>query len=391
MYYDYDVLVVGARVAGSATAMLLARQGHRVLLVDRVTMPADTVSTHAILRTGVLQLRRWGILDSVVAGAPPIRDVVLGFGHERVSFEMRGDYGIDALYAPRRYVLDTELVRAAVEAGVEFAGATRMIGLRRDSRGRVCGATVSGGLGSTNVSARFVVGADGQNSRVAREVRAHPYLAHRPQNAVHYGYYDGIETSGFRFQFTPGVNAGLIPTNDGATCVFVGRPARRISAFRSDPDAEFRHLLSAAATDLAELVGAGKRMSPYRGTSGLPGFLRKPWGAGWALVGDSGYLKDPISAHGISDALRDAELCARALDRALHTPDSEDEALTHYHTQRDAFSMRIYEESKALSSYRWDSAEASERMKTISGAVRRECDAIVNLPQWENTPMTATG
>ncbi|MGA7228441.1 MAG: NAD(P)/FAD-dependent oxidoreductase [Acidimicrobiia bacterium] len=382
MRHDYDAVVVGARVAGAPTAMLLARRGHHVLLIDRVKMPSDTMSTHAILRTGVLQLTRWEIIGRVVAGAPPIRNVTLGFGEERIQFGLKDDYGIEALYAPRRYNLDSALVDAAVDEGVEFEAGTRLVDLHRDEVGRVDGVIVAGPSGPVSISTRHVIGADGMNSRVANLVGAIPYASHPPLNAVNYAYFDEVESDGFWFQFTPGVNAGLVPTNDGATCVFVGRPTDLHGAFRSDPEGEFRKLLRFAGQDLADRVDGGTRLTGFRGTAGLPGSIRQPWGPGWALVGDSGYVKDPISAHGISDSLRDAELCARAVDTALRNPGEESVAMTLYQNTRRSLSLEIFEQSKALAEYRWSAEEASARMREISSAVRRECHALTGLPEW---------
>ncbi|HEX9642743.1 MAG TPA: NAD(P)/FAD-dependent oxidoreductase [Acidimicrobiia bacterium] len=380
---DYDVIVVGARVAGSATAMLLARQGHSVLLVDRVAMPSDTVSTHALLRTGVLQLRRWGLLERIVElGTPAVRDIVLGFGNERIPVRFRAEHGIDALYAPRRHLLDGELNRAAVESGAELRDGTRVVDVVRDPSGRVGGVVVANGSTTTEITARIVVGADGVHSRIAELVGAEAMKSDPPANAIHYAYYSKVGYDGFWFQFTPGVNAGLIATNDDAVLAFAGRPAAGMAAFREDPDGEFLRLLRHGAADLSGLVEAGERVSPFRGTPGLPGFIRKPWGPGWALVGDAGYTKDPISAHGISDALRDAELCARAVGRGLSHPGEEAAAMAGYQALRDELSGTMFRESQALAAYRWDAAEASRRMRAISESVRRECDAIAALPPW---------
>ncbi len=386
MTCDYDVIVVGARVAGASTAMLLARQGHRVLLVDRGALPSDTVSTHAVLRSGVLQLSRWGLIDRVVsAGTPPVKAITLGFGGERIGFQVRAEYGVDTLYAPRRHLLDGIILEAAVGAGAEFRSSTRMVDLIRDRRESVHGILVDQGGGDVEpVTARMVVGADGVWSRTAELVDAGAYRSHQPTNAVHYAYYRGVAVDGFWFQFTPGVNAGVIPTNEGLSCVFVARHRDQAGAFRADPQAEFDRLVARAGPDLAEVVGAGTRETPFRGTPGLPGFIRRPWGRGWALVGDAGYTKDPISAHGISDALRDAELCARAVDRALIEPRSAPAALRHYQQQRDALSMRMFAESEALAGFKWDAAEASARMRAISDAVRAECAALDSLPEWDS-------
>lgn len=385
MSRDMDVVVVGARVAGASAAMLLARQGHRVLVLDRASLPSDTVSTHAILRSGVLQLRRWGLLDRVVeAGTPPVRNVTLGFGDERIAFEIRPENGVDFLLAPRRLLLDQIILDAAVDAGASFRGGTRVVDLIQDRRGCVHGVLVEGDDGSVEpVTARMVVGADGVWSRTAGLVDAVTQRSHRPTNAVHYAYYRDVAVDGFWFQFTPGVNAGIIPTNDGLACVFVGRDRTVLSRFKDDPETEFERLLASGGSDLVAAVRAGRRMTPFRGTPGLPGFLRRPWGRGWALVGDAGYTKDPISAHGISDALRDAELCARAVDTALTDPRESETALRAYEEQRNALSNRMFTESAALASYRWDASEASTRMRGISESVREECSFLESLPAWE--------
>jgi flavin-dependent dehydrogenase len=379
---DYDAIVVGARAAGASTAMLLARLGHRVLVVDRAPMPSDVVSTHAILRTGVLQLSRWGILDDVVvAGTPAVRDVTLGFGDERIEFGVRAEYGVDTLYAPRRYILDNILVEAALKAGVEFADRTRMVELIRQADGRVAGIVTKQGDREQAHTARMIIGADGVWSRTAKLVGAEDHLSHPATNGINYAYYREVDVAGFWFQFTPGVNAGIIPTNDTLCCVFVGRSTDRMADFSADSEAEFNTLLRHAGVDLWSKVSAGSRVSQFRGMT-LPGFVRQPWGAGWALVGDAGYTKDPISAHGISDALRDAELCARAVDRALSHPDDASEAMGDYQRTRDQLSLGMFRDSEALAQYQWDADEASARMRAMSEAVRAECAMLDSLGSW---------
>jgi flavin-dependent dehydrogenase len=383
MRSDYDVIVVGARVAGASTAMLLAKRGHRVLMVERARMPSDVVSTHAILRSGVLQLTRWGLLDRVVAaGTPPVRDITLGFGEDRIPFQIRAEHGVDTFYAPRRHILDGILVDAAREAGSDFMGETRMVELLRDDRGRVGGIVAKGGGDQVELTSGVVIGADGVWSRTAEIVGATSHESHPPTNAVTYAYYRDVDARGFWFQFTPGVNAGVIPTNDGLSCVFVGRRNDRLAEFRNDAESEFNRLLRQAGPDLAERVAAGSRVTQFRGTPGLPGFVRQPWGPGWALVGDAGYTKDPISAHGISDALRDAELCARAVDRAIGRPDEMVQAMNEYHRLRDELSLPMFRESQVLARYQWSAEEASTRMRAISDLVRAESAALEGLGEW---------
>jgi flavin-dependent dehydrogenase len=378
---DYDVIVVGARVAGAATAMLLARRGHRVLMVERASMPSDVVSTHAILRTGILQLSRWGVLDQVVdAGTPPIREITLGFGEERIPIRVRSEFGVDTLYAPRRHLLDSILVDAAQDAGADFAGRTRMVDLLRGDDGEVQGVVLKRRDQEMACTARMVVGADGVWSRTAELAGAGTYQSHPATNAVSYAYFRDIDVSGFWFQFTSGVNAGIIPTNDGLACVFAGRRNDRVSDFRADADTEFHHLLEQAGPDLASVVAAGTREGSYRGAA-LPGFIRQAWGPGWALVGDAGYTKDPISAHGISDAMRDAELCARAVDDALVRPDHAVESMIEYESMRDRLSAPMFRQSQALATFQWDAAEASDRMRVISDSVRAECSVLASLEE----------
>jgi flavin-dependent dehydrogenase len=379
---DYDVVIVGARVAGASTAMLLARRGYRVLVIDRAPMPSDVVSTHAILRTGILQLSRWGVLgDVVAAGTPAVRDVTLGFGEERIEFDVRAEHGVDTFYAPRRHILDNILLESAMKAGADFAERTRMVELVRSSNGNVTGIVAKQGDREQVYTARIVIGADGVFSRMAKLVEATDYLSHAPTNAINYAYYRDLEATGFWFQFTPGVNAGIIPTNENLCCVFVARASERMADFSVDSEAEFNRLLSKAGADLWGVVAAGSRVSQFRGTS-LPGFLRQPWGPGWALVGDAGYTKDPISAHGISDGLRDAELCARAVDRALSYPGETSAAMSEYHRTRDHLSIGMFRDSEALARYEWDAEEASARMRAMSEAVRAECAILESLGAW---------
>jgi len=376
---DYDVVVVGARVAGAATAMLLARRGHRVLMVDRAPAGADTTSTHAVLRTGILQLKRWGLLDRVIeSGAPAIPRVTLGFGSELVPIALSDDFGVDSLYAPRRSVLDPILTGAAVEAGVEYLDRCRAKSLVTDSDGTVRGVVLDAGDGEISVPARMVIGADGAWSKMAKWVNASTYSQYPAANTVYYAYYSGIETHGVYFQFTPGVTAGLIPTNDDLVCVYGGWPKDTTTAFRDEPDVAFTSLVGSAHPLLQDAMAGGTRVSPFRGIQGLAGFLRKPGGPGWALVGDAAYTKDPVSAHGISDALRDAELCACAVDVSLTDPSEAGAAFDRYQQVRDELSSGMLAWSSELAAYRWEEARASQLMRNLSGAVKAECEALVN-------------
>lgn len=364
--------------------MLLARCGYEVLMVDRAPRGADTVSTHTLLRSGVLQMTRWGLLGALAeSDTPPIRKVTLGFGSDLVPIDLSEDFGVDALYAPRRTFLDGLMQRSAEQAGVEYCDRTRAIELLHDGTGRVEGARLEVGSYSGAVRARYVVGADGAFSRVAKLVDARSYRYDEPKNAIRYAYYQGLDIDGVHFQFTPGVTAGLIPTNQNLVCVYLGLPAPEMRRIRSEAD--FLARVEGSHPAIRDHVQATSRVSPFRGTPGLPGFLRQPWGPGWALVGDAGYTKDPVSAHGMSNALRDAELCARALDVAMTSPQAGAEALTGYRETRDRVSRRMLDSTWRLAGYEWDARQASELMREVSASVKAECEMIDGLEPWVGT------
>ena len=345
---DADVIVVGARCAGAATAMLLAAAGHDVLLVDRATFPSDTLSTHAIARSGVVQLKRWGLLPAVLAtGAPPIRDVEFHVGESTISRTIKEQVGVDLLVAPRRSVLDALLVEEAQRAGARLMTGVRVDFVRRDATGRVNGVLGSSDDGRVNFRSRFVVGADGLRSRVARLVGA-PYTEVRRagSGAAHYAYFAG-DWPAMEYYLGDRSFAGIFPTNNGEACVWVCSPsedAEQIRRAHGSVDDALMAMLRLAAPELARRVTTTARQtSRSRGIIGQPNYLRHPIGPGWALVGDSGYHRDAITGHGISDAFRDAELVAMALDRVLRGCAGEASALAAYHAERDAQLREIFE------------------------------------------------
>ena len=313
----YDAIVVGARCAGAPTAMLLARQGQRVLLVDRASFPSDSLSTHYIHQPGVACLDRWGLLPRVAASnCPPIRDYTLDVG----PFALHGSPppvgDVDHAYSPRRRVLDDILVGAAAEAGVEVRQRFAVDELVTDG-GRVVGIRGRSGGGTTVTErATIVIGADGLNSLVARSVEAPIYDARPTLTCAYYTYWDGVEMDGVELYPRPGRMIVASPTNDGQVVTIVFWPSGDFQRVRADIERSFRDALE-LAPGLAERVRGGTRSDRFRGTGRLPNHFRKPHGAGWALVGDAGYHKDPILALGITDAFRDAELLAAALDAGL--------------------------------------------------------------------------
>lgn len=368
-----DVVVVGARAAGAATAMLLARAGLSVVVLDRDRPGADTLSTHALMRGGVVQLARWGLLDRVMAaGTPPIRETAFHYTSGEVAVPIKAAAGVDALYAPRRTVLDPILVDAAAEAGATVRYGASVVGMRSD-RGRVVGAEVRDRLGGVEfVAARVVVGADGRRSTVARLVGAPVTHGAAHTSSFTYGYFRGLATRGYEWAYRPGATAGFIPTNDGLTCVFAGA---RPSLVGRGGASVLRSVVSQASAGMGERLRESVLASPVRTFTGQPGHLRRPWGPGWALVGDAGSWKDPISAHGLTDALRDAELLARAAVRALGEPGGEG-AYCEYEATRDRLTVPILRDSDEIAAMEWDDDRIVELLRSLNVAMNEELATI---------------
>jgi flavin-dependent dehydrogenase len=339
---EFDAIVVGARCAGAPTAMLLARKGYKVLVVDKATFPSDTISTHLVHPPGVAALKRWGLLDRLLAtGCPGIDTYVFDFGTVTVS----GAPGTDEAplaYAPRRTVLDKLLVDAAAEAGAGLREGFTVDDLVIED-GRVVGIQGHGnGEPARRLRARVVVGADGHHSLVARLAGAEQYNQIPPLQVSYYTYVSGLPLDGrYEVHLRPGRGFGAWPTNDDLTLVIGGWPRSKLAENRKDIEGNVLATL-AIVPEFAARFRAATRETRYVGQS-LANFMRKPFGAGWALVGDAGYTKDFITALGISDAFRDAELCATALDAALSGAKPFDVAMAEYQSERDRRSLPFYE------------------------------------------------
>jgi 2-polyprenyl-6-methoxyphenol hydroxylase-like FAD-dependent oxidoreductase len=346
--------------------MLLARKGYRVLAVDRATFPSDTVSTHVIHPPGVGALRRWGLLDRVVAtGCPAIHTYAFDFG----PFTLTGSPGADrseVAYAPRRTVLDKILVDAASAAGVEVREAFTVEDLLRDGD-RVAGIRGHGRGGATVTErAPVVVGADGLHSLVARAVAAERYREKAPLLVAYYAYWSGLPMEGrFEVYTRPYRAFGAWPTNDGLTLVIAGWPYAEFEANKADIEGNFQAVID-LAPDFAERLRRARREERFAGMA-VPGYFRKPFGPGWALVGDAGYNRDFITAQGIQDAFRDAELCVRALDEACSGRRSFEEAMADYQAARDAHVLPMYELTAELASLEPPPAELQQLLQAAHG------------------------
>ena len=362
----FDAIVVGARCAGSPTAMLLARKGYKVLLVDKATFPSDTISTHLIHPAGMATLRGWGLHDQITgAGSPPIDTYEFDVG----PFTLSGSPGSaeePVSYAPRRTVLDKLLVDIASDAGVEVREAFTVDEILFED-GRVSG--IRGhdrGGESVTEQARVVIGADGRHSMVARSVNAEQYNEKPQLQASYYSYWSGLPMKGRFEAYTGGPRAfAAWPTNDDLTLLVGGWPYAEFEANKHDVEGNFSAMID-LVPEFAARVRAGKREERFYGAS-VPNFFRKPFGPGWALVGDAGYNKDFITAQGITDAFRDAELCANGLQEHLSGARPFDDAMGEYQTTRDQHVLPMYEFTCQFAALQPPSAEEQQLMGAIHG------------------------
>jgi 2-polyprenyl-6-methoxyphenol hydroxylase-like FAD-dependent oxidoreductase len=365
MAKTYDAIVVGARVAGSPTAMLLARKGYDLLLVDRASFPSDTISTHLIHPPGITALQRWGLLDKIVAsGCPGIDTYAFDFG----PFTLSGAPDPDGTvaYGPRRTVLDKVLLDAAAEAGAEVREGFSVESMVYE-HDQVVG--VRGhGKGATTVTerARVVIGADGRHSLVAQAVNPSQYHEMPPLLAAYYAYWSGLPMQGrFETYIRPNRGMAAFPTNDDLTVVIAGWPYAEFEANKKDIEGNLFKTYDLAPA-FAERLRAAVRETRFVGTA-VPNFFRKPYGPGWALVGDAGYNKDFITAQGIHDAFRDAELCVTALDEAFGGTRSYDAAMADYQSRRDAQVLPMYEFTTELATLEPPPPDLQQLLAAIAG------------------------
>jgi 2-polyprenyl-6-methoxyphenol hydroxylase-like FAD-dependent oxidoreductase len=340
----YDLIVVGARCAGSPTAMLLARRGYRVLLVDKATFPSDTISTHILWPQGAEVLDRWGLLAPLAAtGVPPIgHDITFDVG----PFALRGtipnaNQGRGG-FCPRRTVLDQLLVNAAAISGVEVREGFRVESLIFD------GDAVAGIRGrdrngrTVEERSRLVVGADGVHSFVAQSVDAPEYDRRPIAECAYYSYFSGVDLDDIELYVRNHCAFGGVPTHNGLTTVMINWPAREFPAIRQDIETHVWRAIE-QAPEFADRVKGGTREEKWYGTAGVPNYFRRPYGNGWALVGDAGYCRDFITAQGISDAFIDAEAVAGAIDGGFAGRHDLSHALADVEAARNKRVRAMYE------------------------------------------------
>ena len=341
----YDAIVVGARCAGAPTALLLARKGYKVLLLDRGTFPSDMpFSNHYVHQTGSARLKRWGLLDALAASnCPPIRTNYFDYG----DFSLTGspvpaEGGVAEAYAPRRIKLDPILAEGAVQAGAELRDGFSVQELVWDN-GRVSGIRGHQKNGAmVTEHARIVIGADGMFSLVAKAVQAPEYKSGPALEGSWYAYFSGVPMMGWHLWLRPDRVIFAYNTNDNLSLIGVAFAAKNLPEVRANVEKHHSSVLAEHAPELWERIGRGRRESRYVGGA-IPSHVRKPYGPGWALVGDAGYQKDPCTASGITDAFGSAEWLAEAIDAGFSGRQPLDDALAAYESTRNQAELPYFD------------------------------------------------
>jgi 2-polyprenyl-6-methoxyphenol hydroxylase-like FAD-dependent oxidoreductase len=321
-------------------------------------------------------LRRWGLLDRLVAtGCPPIDTYTFDFGPFTIAGAPAAE-DTPVAYCARRTILDKYLVDAAAEAGAEVREGFTVEELVTEN-GRVVGIKGRSKEGQTITErAVVVVGADGRNSVVAERIRPQKYNDRPPLLAPYYSYWSGLPMEGrFETYIRPNRGFAAAPTNDGLTVVIVGWPYAEFGTNKKDIEGNYFKVLE-LAPEFAQRLRNAKRESRLFGAP-TPNFFRKPYGPGWALVGDAGYIKDPITAQGINDAFRDAERCAIALDETFTEARTFDEAMGDYQRARDETVLAMYEFTCQLATLQPPPPE----MQQLFGAMRGNQKAMDGFAQ----------
>jgi len=224
---------------------------------------------------------------------------------------------------------------------------------------------------SRRIDADLVIGADGRHSTIAQRVGAPTLVEGRHSAGVLYSYWEGLPAAGYYWRFQKGASIGTIPTNGGATCVFASVPSERFrTEVPGDPVSAYRRLIREVSAGFDAGLGDAHRIEPVRGFGGQVGFIRRSTGPGWALVGDAAYFKDPLTAHGITDALRDAELLARAVMRGTSDASAEYEATRH------DLSLRLFTITDEIASFAWTDSEVQALHRAFSSEMSREVRAL---------------
>lgn len=348
---DVDVAIVGARVGGAVLAAVLGDLGHRVVVVDAVTFPSDTISTHFFRGAGLgAVLDRLGVLDAVLdLGCPPLTSQYNYAGADPTPVagppQDPGElgYGLSC----RRLPLDAILVeRARRRPTVDIRESTVFRDVVRDGD-RVAGIIVDRGGERQAIRARIVVGADGRGSRVARSVEAGELRREPATRALYFRYVRGFGGPGGRwdgpeFSVIDDEMAYVFPSDDGVACVAVSVNLEGFERLRHDLESVFDERI-AAHPGIAERYANSTRLGRVLGTGPKDSIVRKASGPGWALVGDASLHQDPWSGLGMDNAGIHATFLADAIHGWLSGAVAEEAAFAEFERRRDEHAMPGFE------------------------------------------------
>ncbi|PVB33046.1 NAD(P)/FAD-dependent oxidoreductase [Mycobacteroides abscessus] len=332
----FDVAVVGGRCAGSSLAIQLARQGLKVILVDKTRFPADKASTHLFTPSGTAVLERLGVLgDVVAAGATPLRTVRMRSND--VTVTTRPDPAtIGVMLGMRREMFDSILLERAAAAGVAVRTGCVVTGVLTE-KGRVSGISTRSG----DVYADLVVGADGQHSSIAQYVGAQEYLTVPGSYMPAWSFYEGANPPYDLVMGRVGEGNGIaLPLDNGVYIAMLGTPMHRADAFLTDRYTNFDASL-ARWPEMAEAVQGATRLGPLRILRRWHGYFRTAAGPGWVLVGDAGHFKDPAPGQGMADAFRQSESLSARIVAGL-AGGSIDSELLEWWRWRDIDALEMY-------------------------------------------------
>lgn len=370
----YDAIIVGARAAGSATGLLLARLGRSVLVVERAHFPSDTWSTHFITAPGTELLRRWGAVEPLKQrGVPFFDSIVLNL--PEVSLNSKDMFGPSDVCSPRRTDLDLTLSEMASAAGAEVRFGVTVTDLARDELGRITGVMLRDGDGNTSTETTpVVIGADGRTSIVAKTVDA-PY---RDRHAIHgtgvFAYFDELDCPYPEVTIRDGTFMFIFPTKARSACVGAAGNIRFDAEVRADPEAWFNKYMGLAPA-WQERLRTATRDGRWRLGEFPEGYFRHAAGAGWALVGDAAALKDPLPGHGITDSFLGAELLAQAVHQGLD--DDMDTSLAKYDEALWRQLEPVYSGTVAIATYDKPASEMAGDVGGLQGLVVAEKETVL--------------